>query len=287
MKQKFKNLFGYFLAFLFLIALIFLYSEYKALSTEIGSSEESRINHSFPEHKAEIDLIDSLIQTGSYKKADSLAKDFNIKEVGNDGDLVLRLKILNEIVNLKNQNQTLLSRQNSLRKSEDSLIFKKDSIIENLKLELANSKVDLYYTSQQIEDLNEENSKNSLGKYLTFATTKGKELHYIGEVKKGMANGYGIAILETGSRYVGEWKDNMRHGNGEFTWNDGESYKGNYVNDLREGYGVYIFDDGQRYVGQWKKDMRDGLGKFYNENGKLVAEGLWEKDELVEENADN
>lgn len=135
----------------------------------------------------------------------------------------------------------------------------------------------------QVSRLQKQLRKKANGQYLTFTTSKGSLVHYVGEVKNKKANGMGVALLSTGSRYEGQWKNNQRHGQGTFYWPDGQSYEGSYVNDKREGEGTYFWPNGERYVGQWKDDERFGKGIFYGKEGDIVASGVWEDDELVEE----
>ncbi|SHG29710.1 MORN repeat-containing protein [Flagellimonas flava] len=123
--------------------------------------------------------------------------------------------------------------------------------------------------------------QKSSGQYLTFSNSKGSQMHYVGEVKNGKANGFGVAILNTGSRYIGEWKDNERHGEGSFYWHDGQYYVGAYKNDKRSGKGTYHWPNGEKFVGLWKDDERTGEGAFFGKKGDVVASGVWEHDELV------
>jgi len=136
-------------------------------------------------------------------------------------------------------------------------------------------------TKVQLARLKRQFSEKASGKYLTFNTTKGTEVHYVGDVKKNMANGRGLALLSTGSRYEGEWKDNVRHGDGTFFWPDGEYYVGEYKNDKRSGQGTYYWPNGEKFVGAWKNDERTGEGTFFGKDGKVIK-GTWEDDKLVE-----
>ncbi len=283
MQNHIKKYTGYILAIVFLILTVLFYLKTKDLEEkfdkiQVSSSTDTILNNDFKFIK-----IDSFLEAGNYKGASTYIKKIAETENFQTNDAYrLKSKLINEVLSLKKSIKTLSKQESIYKQSYDSVIEISENSIDSLKLELANAEVDKYYLEEKLEKITAEKSKKSFGEYLTFKTTKGKSLHYIGEVKDDKANGYGIAILETGSRYEGEWKDNMRHGNGEFYWDDGESYKGNYKNDLRDGYGVYIFKNGQKYVGQWEADMRDGMGKFFGENGKLIAEGEWEKDQLKE-----
>lgn len=123
--------------------------------------------------------------------------------------------------------------------------------------------------------------QNSGGNYLTFESSKGSDVYYVGDVREGKANGTGVALLSTGSRYQGEWRDNRRHGRGTFYWPDGAYYEGNYRDDERDGQGTYHFPDGSMFVGDWEADLRNGEGIYYDKDGEIVARGLWDDDEFV------
>lgn len=134
----------------------------------------------------------------------------------------------------------------------------------------------------QLNRLRKQLKEKSFGEYLTFKSKKGNQMHYVGQVRNNRANGYGIALLDTGSRYEGEWKDNQRHGEGTFYWPDGEYYIGSYVNAKRSGYGTYYWPNGEKYVGYWQDDKRNGEGEFFAKDGNLLTSGIWENDKLVE-----
>ena len=133
----------------------------------------------------------------------------------------------------------------------------------------------------QVKYLENQLKENTSGAYLTFSTSKGKQAHYVGQVKNKMAQGHGVALLNTGSRYEGEWKSNLRHGQGTFYWPDGQYYEGQYKDDRRHGLGTYHWTNGQKFTGYWENDQRNGEGTFYGEEGEVVAKGIWKDDELV------
>ena len=124
--------------------------------------------------------------------------------------------------------------------------------------------------------------QRSGGNYLTFESSQGNDVYYVGDVRDGRADGRGVALLSSGSRYRGEWRDNRRHGEGTFHWPDGAYYEGQYVDDERDGRGTYHFPDGSMFVGEWEADLRNGEGIFYDKDGEVVARGRWDDDELVE-----
>ena len=141
----------------------------------------------------------------------------------------------------------------------------------------------LQKAEMQIRNLQGRLNTSSGGNYLTFESRQGNAVYYVGEVRRGKANGRGVALLSSGSRYAGEWVDNQKHGTGEFHWPDGAYYEGEYANDQRSGRGTYHFPHGEVYVGEWEGDVRHGEGIFYDEEGEVMAQGVWEDDELVEQ----
>ena len=178
----------------------------------------------------------------------------------------------------KQKERHQLSLQDSLENSnEQSITENQGDKLDSLSFVLSKTKVQLAKLKRQLY-------QKSFGEYLTFTNSKGSQVHYVGKVKDGKANGYGVAILNTGSRYVGEWKNNQRHGQGAFYWKDGQYYEGNYSFGKRNGQGTYYWPNGEKYVGQWKDDQRSGKGAFYSKDGELMTSGVWENDKMVTSN---
>ncbi|MGB3607450.1 MORN repeat-containing protein [Psychroserpens sp.] len=148
--------------------------------------------------------------------------------------------------------------------------------IDSLSFALEKAEMQINSVKQQIQ-------QKTFGKYMTFKSSKGNRLHFVGEVKNEKANGFGIAILDSGSRYEGEWQNNQRHGEGTFYWIDGEHYEGTYKNDLRSGQGIYYWTNGEKFIGEWNDDKRNGRGTFYDKDGNVLTSGIWNDDKLVEE----
>jgi len=135
----------------------------------------------------------------------------------------------------------------------------------------------------QIRNLKGRLKLNSGGNYLTFDSGEGNEVYYVGDVRDGKAHGRGVALLSSGSRYIGEWRENRRHGEGTFRWSDGAFYEGSFYDDQRDGSGTYHFPNGEKFIGDWENDLRNGQGIFYSKDGEIVAQGMWEDDELVKQ----
>lgn len=248
----------------------------KSANKELLNDTQIESNNS---SKKQLSNIDSLLIQGQYSEAFNQYRSLeNDTLLSNMYDLDFRIKMSKQLAQLSIKpklGETEAQNDQKLDSLETMLNQKESSNTSDLELKKA---------KQEIRRLKSQLSSSNSNDYLVFKTSKGTKLHYIGGVKNNKANGYGIAIFETGSRYEGQWSDNLRHGEGKFYWNDGEIYEGRYRNDKRDGFGIYFWENGEKYVGDWKQDRRDGEGKFYNKRGKLKASGLWKDDELVEEN---
>ena len=221
---------------------------------------------------------DSLLVEGRYKEA---IEGYQNHEKGtlDDGEFVgLRMAIAKKFLEFENhlaiQNSMAFVKEDTLNIDESANQNPKNDQLDSLNFVLSKTKMQLAKMKRQLY-------QKSFGEYLTFTNSKGSQAHYVGQVEDGKANGYGIAILNTGSRYVGEWKNNERHGQGIFYWKDGEYYEGNYEGDKRNGQGTYFWPNGEKYVGQWKDDLRSGKGAFFGKDGKLMTKGIWEDDKMI------
>ncbi|MBP2832083.1 hypothetical protein J8281_07755 [Aquimarina sp. U1-2] len=235
----------------------------------------------FEENYQKLGKVDSLLSKGSYQEALSAYK--NIKNyIAPEDNFVIngRIQFTEELIKMKDRIKLKYQEFDSIFDSQTSLTSSQENLrgansYDSLNFALEKTKIQLNNIKNQLRE-------KSFGEYLTFKSKKGNSLYYVGEVKDGKANGFGIAILDTGSRYEGEWKNNLRHGKGSFFWIDGQRYEGEYVDDLREGQGTYYWPNGEKYTGQWKNDMRSGSGRFFNKEGDMTT-GFWKEDKLVEQ----
>jgi len=262
-----------------ILALVCIYFIYKTVSLKqdvdrlIDSQMAKTTSAQIGENIAK---ADSLLIQGNYKAAleqyeqlsNSTGLNTELRKTMTIKLLAMDKKIRREQANnTENENEPVKSTfsETPTVKAFDSLNF----ALEKAELQLSSVK------NQMQEKI--------FGEYITFKSTKGNRLHYVGQVKNKKANGIGIAILDSGSRYEGEWQNNKRHGQGTFYWIDGEHYEGSYKDDLRSGQGTYYWTNGEKYVGNWEKDMRNGKGTFYGKDGKVLTSGVWKDDKLVEE----
>jgi len=224
----------------------------------------------------DIAKIDSLLFKGEYKEVLKISEELKLsKTFENDSILQSRYNLASgmlEVKSLKNKKTIKSVKVPNTTNKNKKLEKNNDSISKKL----VNTEKKLAMLTNKLNTTGITNSK-----YLTFKTTKGTELHYIGDIKNNQANGYGVAILKSGSRYEGDWYNNKRHGIGQFFWDDGDYYEGAYKDDKREGLGMYHWKNGDKYHGEWKNDKRNGKGKFYNKKGKLKASGIWKDDVLL------
>ena len=264
------------------VGTVFFVAKSLKLKKELALTKEQNqtLTKNLESHE-QLAKIDSLLLEGDYDGAIA-SYQTNLQTAGKENNMVIPLRIAlaeklrNKDISLNMAEVDETEKQDSLpvsRWSEETAIRKYDS----LNFSLEKTKVQLARLKKQLQ-------QKSYGEYLTFTSQKGNQLHYIGQVKNGKAHGFGVALLETGSRYEGEWKNNQRHGEGTFYWPDGEYYVGTYQNDKRSGYGTYYWPNGEKYTGQWKDDKRSGTGKFYDAEGEIVAGGEWSDDKLVEVN---
>jgi hypothetical protein len=144
----------------------------------------------------------------------------------------------------------------------------------------------LAFATERIAYLERRLAAREARGFLTFPSSKGGTVRYLGDVVDGMATGTGHGVWSTGSLYEGEWRENRKHGRGSYTWPDGERYDGEFRDDQRSGEGTYTWKDGRRWVGGWLDDMRHGDGVLYEANGKVRVQGRWDKDKLVQEYKD-
>ena len=233
-----------------------------------------------------LETADSLFHAGRYSAA---IDAYRAAELDSTFQLDARIDHARRLNRLWVMLDTLQNREPRILRIVETLEPPKPVAVSRLPLETSrpNDYDSLAFALEkaelQIRNLEKRITRNSGGNYLTFKSPQGNDIYYVGDVRGGKAEGNGVALFSTGSRYIGSWKDNKKHGNGRFLWKDGAYYEGEYLNNQRHGQGTYKFPDGSQYVGTWADDLRDGEGVFYDKKGKIVAQGVWRKDELVEQ----
>lgn len=164
-----------------------------------------------------------------------------------------------------------LTKLQNTQKSLDSLKKKNLKVQDSLLTQITDLKEKIIVANSQ------QKSKNAI-QVISFKGNKGVQIHYLGEVVDGKANGNGVGIWTSGSVYRGAWKNNLRHGQGTFEWADGEKYVGSYIDGKRQGMGTYYWPNGERYEGEWSDDRRFGKGKLFDPDGNIKFDGDWKDD---------
>jgi len=174
----------------------------------------------------------------------------------------------NRIIQLKNQVKIQEKSIQELNSSLASNNAENKRIIDDLKASLKEQSTQLVTQKTEI-------SKKEMIQIITFTSSNGILVHYIGDVLDDKATGSGIGIWTTGSKYQGEWLNNQRHGKGTFLWSDGDKYEGDFQNDIRSGFGVYYFKTGERYDGEWNNNKRNGEGILIDKDSIVTFKGYW------------
>jgi len=258
---------------------IFYYHENINLSQKVNENEKRILQADTIKDYLAINAIDSVLFQGKYKEAMRAYQNYQ-----DDSNSPIKKPVNTRIQFVQN----ILSLQRKLRLKDSSNIEIKDTVITERSA--SPEEVRAYDSIQfaltksmlQVENLKKQLKQKQSGEYLIFEVDGGKEVYYVGSVKNKQANGKGIAIFESGSRYEGDWQNNQRHGEGSFYWPDGEYYIGEFKNDKRAGKGTYYWPNGEKFTGEWKNNRRNGRGVFYNKEGEIVAQGIWNEDELVD-----
>jgi hypothetical protein len=77
--------------------------------------------------------------------------------------------------------------------------------------------------------------------------------NYIGECRRGLAHGYGIATGE--DFYQGQFRKGLPHGMGKYTWGNGDTYDGPWRKGEMHGYGEFtIAESDSSFYGLWMRD---------------------------------
>lgn len=77
--------------------------------------------------------------------------------------------------------------------------------------------------------------------------------YYEGEWVKGYLEGYGTTNLNSGDSYVGEMTKGMKNGWGILS-SSAIKYIGQFINDKKHGLGILIDQNGNKYEGVWSDD---------------------------------
>lgn len=293
---KNKLLFRALIAFSFIAVLVFI----GILSWSIDVKETSQkkeeelkkelnVHVEHEDHLAKILKADQSYMEGDYREAlEQYYKLFNIKEFEDQELIKFRINRIEELLNpvdtVESESEEIKAYKytiNELKVERDSIYNATDSVVSSLEKQLNTKDEEIKTLEDQIASKNKSLRKEEKIQVISFKNSKGGNIHYLGEVEDGQANGGGVGIWNTGSIYKGDWKNNKRHGEGKFEWADGHTYEGDYEDDKRSGDGTYSWPSGERYVGEWKDDKRNGQGILYDKDGNVQFDGKWIDDNIV------
>lgn len=191
----------------------------------------------------------------------------------------IRKELASDTMSLQQYKVRLNAQNDEVQKLKDQ----KDSIDETLNDQLSSVQNEKDRLLEVVQKKEKALKRNEDIQVISFKSTKGDQVHYLGEVENGKANGGGIGIWRTGSIYKGKWKNNKRHGEGTFEWADGQKYEGDFKNDVRTGKGTYFWPSGERYEGEFRNNRREGQGTLYDPDGNVSFKGKWKNDKPVTE----
>jgi hypothetical protein len=80
----------------------------------------------------------------------------------------------------------------------------------------------------------------------TILTEKYK---YIGELKNGKKDGFGVCFYTNGDKYVGYWLDDAKSGFGRLTMKNGKTFSGEFSDNSIDGFVEYINNQGVVHYG--------------------------------------
>ena len=285
-KNRFKILFIISLGLFFMsLWVIFLWP-----GRLFNSKSQTKLEQKLQEKNEKISVLNDILDAESHwlydrKLEKAILELKKIKPANDSGQVEQRINALVEIrEELASDTISLQQykvRLNALNEEAKKLKDQKDSIDEKLNHELSTVENEKDSLSKVVLKKEKTLKRKEDIKVISFESTKGDQVHYLGEVENGKANGGGIGIWRTGSIYKGKWKNNKRHGQGTFEWEDGQRYEGDFRNDVRTGEGTYYWPGGERYEGEFRNNRREGKGTLYDPDGNVSFKGKWKNDKPV------
>ena len=98
------------------------------------------------------------------------------------------------------------------------------------------------------------------------------QMNYLGEWREGSRSGFGFET-DPDYAYFGSLNRGVKQGIGEFVYESGGVYVGEVARNVREGFGKFIVH-GDIYVGDWANDRKHGRGYSKSSKGKIQV-GVW------------
>lgn len=190
--------------------------------------------------------------------------------------------IKDSVLMMRQGDQLLQDSIVQLKNKSTMLLAALDSVQQTNRLKRKELQKELRQLRSVVDLKSDQLKRQHKVKVISFMSSKGKKVHYLGEVVNEQANGGGIGIWSTGGMYQGDWENNQRHGEGRYVWSNEHVYEGEFKNDVREGEGTYYWPSGERYEGEWSNDRRSGQGTLYDKDGNIQYQGEWKNDKVVD-----
>ena len=205
--KNFRPIITSIIAVLFGVLAFYFWSNARTLKQQLEANHKrtEKLSSSLAVHEALLQG-DSLVIRGNYNDALQSYSESQEPKTENDGAAVeMRMAFAKTFLALQSQKNEIDSNHIDVSDTipEVTLEPSADEINKIDSLGFALNKM-----QAKIARLQKQLRKKANGQYLTFTTSKGSVVHYVGEVKNKKANGMGVALLSTGSRYEGQWKDN-------------------------------------------------------------------------------
>jgi hypothetical protein len=75
-------------------------------------------------------------------------------------------------------------------------------------------------------------------------TIVAEKYKYVGEVKNGRKDGFGVCYYTTGDKYVGYWENDLKCGLGKLTLKNGKTFSGEFSDNSVDGFVEYTNNQG-------------------------------------------
>ena len=111
-------------------------------------------------------------------------------------------------------------------------------------------------------NINKE-GKELIGLFKDGHVIKGKSIMYYNEPN--------IHSMLFTTNYEGDFQNNKREGYGIFIMEDGSKYEGEFQKDAYCGKGTYYFSNGNKYEGRFKDNQKEGKGTITLANGFVFS----------------
>lgn len=97
---------------------------------------------------------------------------------------------------------------------------------------------------------------------------------YMGEIRKGQREGYGVQVWPDGSIYEGYWKEGKLHKLGLMVFCDGDVYEGEWRDGKMSGTGIFRSPGNFEFRGSFKNNEPEGRGEEHWDQG-ILLKGTW------------